>query len=580
MKKIIAMLLALVLVMGLFVGCNNEPVTPTTDSKDPAPSTDGATEGTTTEGEPAEIETPLVIQWDQGMGTDQFEPPYINDSLSYHTWMMWSKLFHSDTSVIKNLDFENFFKEDYVTHWDYSEDGKTATFYFREDMVWSDGVPVTAEDGYWSVLASIKAPESTIKALAFPEIVGYQDFVDGKTDTLEGLKFDGYKLIFELAEPNVNYRPSFWVLPAHCFEGVAWDKITTHDYWKAPVTCAPYKFAEAKFPDYVKLVRDDNFYGEKAGIKNVTCLSFKAGGNDAAIASMIAGESTITTRTVTSNGLLANQITNANPDCKILVMPTDNYRSFVFNMGTRTDGKNKASLIGEDPRARQAFSLLADEDTIAAYAGSSACKVMGNPSNLFTSHELDDARKSLDLEQAKKLLDEAGWNYDDTLEIFTWYSDQLSQDILNIFVADCAKIGVKAEIDLITENDTEYQDVTRNYDMLICQVPGSNVYPCSYVENICNPESGIAYVDYESNPWIAETYLPLIQQRKDTAEGSDERTAVYAKMQAEMYEDCIVIPLYVNATCIAYNAAQLYVPETAFDQYDNDLNLHLWKMLK
>lgn len=580
MKKIIAMLLALVLVMGLFVGCNNEPATPTTDGKDPAPSTDGATEGTTTEGEPAEIETPLVIQWDQEKSTDMLEAPFICDYLSYHTPMMWDRMYCYDETYDKQTQFDEYFVEQLVTGWEYSNDNKTVTFHFRDDAVWSDGEPITAEDAYFTAMVYILCPESTAGQWDFPEIVGFNDLIEGKTDTLAGMKVVGNDLVFELAEGNANFRPNMYILPAHCFEGVAWEDITTADYWKNPVTSGPYKFVEASFPDYFKLTRRDDYYGEPAGIKNVTCLSFKAGGVDAAIASVISNESTITTRSVTSNGLLANQIINANPDCVPVIMAAEHQRSLTFSQGTRSDGKDKAALIGEDPTGRQAITLVIDEDTIGKYVNCVPAKVMSAPHNKYYNPNFEDARPSQDLDKAKEMLTEAGWNFDDTLDIFCYYTDQLSLDVLEIIKTDAAKIGLKVNIDAHGD-DAAAAQALGNFDLIFHQAAGANIYPCNYIEGGLHKDWGSKWFGFDKpeNEWLLK-YTAMAEEAWEYDVADQKYYDLMHKMQAEMFEDCLTIPIYINSTVLVYNAAQVFIPETAFDKGDNKLDLHLWKMLK
>lgn len=581
MKKIIALLLALVMVISI-TACapakpeetkGTTPNTPTSGTED----TKG-TEGTVA---PSEIETPLVIQWDQAYGTDMFEAPYIDDSLSYHSSMMWEPLWELDTAVY-NETGEVIFK--LASGWTYNEDNTVITVTVRDNAVWSDGEPITAEDVAFTFMAAIKDPSSAY-AGHFTYVKGYDAFVAGETDTLEGLIVDGQTLTMELSQPGwFGYVPRVRILPAHCFEGVAYDKVSNHEaYWKAPVTSGPFKFVEASFPDYAKLTRFDEYYGAKAGIKNVTCVSFEAATTDAAIASMISGESHITTRTVTSSGLLAGQIVAANPDCKPMAMHSNSIRSFTFNMGTRTDGKDKAALIGQDAKARQAISLIIDEETIGAYLASPACTVFAPPSSAAVENKFADTHKAKDLEKAKQLLDEAGWNYDDTIDIMTFYQDQGTADILEIIKNDAEQIGVKVNINVISADVAEaaiYED--RNFDMLFFMLTGSDTAPSSPVIEELHSAGPVYYGhDKEENKWMGEKYDPLREVLYTATSATDpEYVAAVQDIADYIYEDCVIIPVYVNATVIVYNQAVLYIPDTEFDYFDSVFHYDQWKLLK
>lgn len=575
MKKLIALLLALVLVVGMFAGCGKTEAEVNPEQAQPE-ATEGAEAAPTEEQAPpaeeaGESETPLVIQWDQNNGTDVIEPPYVASSLSYHTRMIWSQIYE-ENDAYQRTDPE-FYAWDLGTSIVANEDNTEYVVTIREDAVWSDGEPVTADDVAFSVMVNILDPVSTA-AKPFNKVVGFEALTNGEAETLEGMSVEGNTITFKLVEPNANFAPNLFVLPAHCFEGLAWAEISTADYWKNPVTSGPYVVAETSFPDYMKLTRNDNYYGLAAGIKNITCVSYETAGSDAAVAAMITGEADITTRTVTSSGVIANEIADANPDCVIKTMHSDLVRGFVFNMGNRSDGNNKDVLVN-DANARLAISLLIDEDTIADYLASVACKTYGNPNNPYTPHDYDNDNKSLDLEKAKSLLDAAGWNYDDEIEILCYYTDQPSLDVLEIIKADAAKIGVKMKVNVITENAGVAIYTDKNFDIMFFQGNGKALDPGEGLSNLTKESWTFTY----PTSWIPEKYGPLQDAKNAAVPGTEEFTTALHAMIAANQEDMLFIPVYVNATVITYNTAHVYIPETAFDYYDDVLDLHEWKML-
>jgi len=577
LKKLIALLLAVLMMVAVFSACAPEP-TPTPDP-DPQPQPSNPDDPTPTpdptpdpDPVPTESETPLVIQWDQVNGTDKFEATHVDATRSYHTFMMWEQLYQTDNTYQESDD--GYYVWRLAVGFERSEDNTSITYTLRDDMVWSDGEPITVDDVVFSVMASIKDPISTQVAV-YKDVVGYEALVNGEADTLAGMTTEGNTITFTMIAPSATMHYNPFVLPAHCFEGVAWSDFSNADYWYAPVTSGPYKFVDANYPDYVNLTRNELYYGEPAGIKNVTCVSFEAATNDAAIAAMISNQSDITTKSITSNGLLANQITDMNPDCVSIAMYSDNYRALIFNDGTRTDGKNKDILVN-NPKARLAISLLVDEDTIADYTATLPVKVMGNPVNPLTTHEFDNANKSLDLEKAKKLLDEAGWDYNEVIEIFCYYTDQLSLDVLEIIKADAAKIGVQMKINVVAENSSVAMNEERNWDIMFYQAPGTAKHPASAGHQLCmtsrpyrNPESP-TFKKYEElrDAWnaISDSFSP-------------EGIAASQAIAAFNYENVDVIPIYTASSIIVYNTARIEIPETAFDHNDNVLDFHLWKML-
>lgn len=566
MKKLIALLLALVMVLGMFAACAPAEEEPAGSSS--AENTPPATSE-------QESETPLVIQWDQATGTDRFEPPYKDNSLSYHTIFLWSKLYDTDQS--KEKDDDSRIVWDLATKMEWSADDLSVTITIRDDAKWHDGEAVTAEDLAFTIWANVVDPISTSKG-GWDKVVGYEALSNGEATELEGVKVvDDYTLTITRTEPMAEWMPNFQVLPAHCFEGVAAEDLSTSAYWDNPIGSGPYKIATVNCPDGFTMTRNDDYYGKRAGIKNVTAVSIEAAGSDAAVAAVISGDVDITTRTVTSAGPIASNIVKQNPDCVSKAMYSNNIRSFVFNMGQRTDGNNKDVLVNSAD-ARLAISLLIDEDTIAQYVAADACKVMGNPNNANTTHELDDANKSLDVDKAKSLLDAAGWDYDTEIDILDYYGDTVVAGVMEIIKADFAKAGVKMNHVVVAGmanlGDILYTD--RNWDLMFYQAGNSDENPAAALGML----KGESWTFMYPNTAIVDKYMALQSAVDTNVYGTQAHTDAVHAIQKANYEDTLIIPVYVNSTVIVYNAAHIYVPDTAFDYYDNVLDLDQWVMLK
>jgi len=580
MKKLIALLLAVVMVVGLFVACDStDPVetTPNQGGNETTPN-QGGNETKPSESTPdaqTESETPLVIQWDEANGSHQFGQPYIDNSLSYHSVFMWEPLYRTDASKPVDSETLSHIVWCLATGYEWTDDNLSVTITLRDDLKFSDGQPITVEDLIWTAHCYVLDPTSK-SAASLKNVVGYEAVVNGEADTISGITAEGNKVTFKLVDPVAQWMPNFFILPKHCFEGIAWADIVNAPYWKAPVTTGPYKFVDAQYPDYAKLTRNEYYWGEPAGIKNVTCLSFEAATTDAAIASMISGDSHITTRTVTTSGVIANQIKAGNPAVEINSMYSNNIRALVFNFGKRTDGKC-IDLLVNDANVRKAISLLVDEVTIGEYVAGNPCILASNPDNQYTSHDYDADHVSLDTAKAKELLDAAGWDYNTVIEICCYYTDQVSLDVLEIIKADGASIGVQFEIDVVTENAGDYLYTTRNYDIMFYQGGGGDLSPFIGSGVL---KSTSAWTFMHPCDWINEKYDPMIIELEGLVAGTPEYTEQMNKIAKANYDDTIIIPIYVNSTVMCYNSDVIYVPETAFDYYDNVLDLHLWKMLK
>lgn len=85
--------------------------------------------------------------------------------------------------------------------WTVSEDGRIYTFQIRKDVKFSDGTPLTPEDVVFSFKRTIKDPSSRFFS-DFLKIVGAEDYRDGKSADVSGLRISGDKLVIESKKPN------------------------------------------------------------------------------------------------------------------------------------------------------------------------------------------------------------------------------------------------------------------------------------------------------------------------------------------------------------------------------------------
>ncbi|MDH3735251.1 MAG: ABC transporter substrate-binding protein [Gemmatimonadota bacterium] len=117
-----------------------------------------------------------------------------------------------------------------ASSWEIDETG--VTFDLRDDVVWHDGRPVTAED--------VKFTFDTAKNPAVASPLGSVYLANVSTATVES----PYRIRFEFAElqaePLENF---FWPpVPRHLLEGVPAEEIAAHPFGRQPVGSGPYTF--------------------------------------------------------------------------------------------------------------------------------------------------------------------------------------------------------------------------------------------------------------------------------------------------------------------------------------------------
>jgi oligopeptide transport system substrate-binding protein len=143
---------------------------------------DEAAEGTTAaeEGQPA-AEQVITINWGA-------EPPSLDPGLATDTTSANILLNIMDPLVKLDENLEAV--ENAAESWEVSEDGKTVTFTLRDDLAWTNGDPVTAEDYEWSWKRTISPELAADYAYQFFGIVGAEDYngCDAEQDDCAALR--------------------------------------------------------------------------------------------------------------------------------------------------------------------------------------------------------------------------------------------------------------------------------------------------------------------------------------------------------------------------------------------------------
>jgi peptide/nickel transport system substrate-binding protein len=270
--------------------------------------------------------------------------------------------------------------------WKISDDHLRITVRLRDNIRWHDGVPITSKD--------VKFTMDKIKDPAIPALnkEGYFD----KLDHIEVV--DDRTVVFVWKEP---YAPSLyaitqvWPIPEHIYGK---GDFLTNPANRAPVGSGPFKFAEWKTSQYIKIVRNDDYWGKKAYLDAVI---FRVIEDDAvALHAMRAGE---------IDEMRATQIQwEKQTNDKDFLSRFNKYHYYIPSYNYL--GWNCRSVWFNDKRVRLAMTLLFDRESINAKIYSGFAKLVSGPFYINSwSYDRTVKPHPFDPQRAKQLLDEAGW---------------------------------------------------------------------------------------------------------------------------------------------------------------------------
>ncbi|MCR4407361.1 MAG: peptide ABC transporter substrate-binding protein [Anaerolineae bacterium] len=380
-----SVLAAVVVIAVVVTSCQPTPA-PTTPSKatEPPKATPTPTPALTSP-PPAERKIMTII-FTQEPAT--LNPLYSNmwfEAILQQLWSCWAWEFDNQNTAFPRLVTEIPSTE----NGGISEDGLTITMHLRDDIVWSDGTPITSADFVFTYDMYMDPGNSV--ATQYPY------------DSLESIEApDERTVVMHFTKPFAPWQALFWrgVLPKHVLEPVFETKgsIDQADWNLAPtVGCGPFKFAEWESGSFMRFVKNENYW---LGQPKLDEIFIRFVPDDASqTAALVAGDADLGTFPPLSD-VPALQ----DAGLKIVVQPSGYQEGWFFNF------RDMAHPAVKDVRVRQAIAMAIDRDAINRDLLLGLTKAPETYWDSLPEYRAPDIEPwKYNPEEAKRLLEEAGW---------------------------------------------------------------------------------------------------------------------------------------------------------------------------
>ncbi|CAN5861490.1 hypothetical protein BH10CHL1_BH10CHL1_46870 [soil metagenome] len=381
---------------------------------------------------------------------------------------------------------------DLATSWETSQDGLVYTFHLRNDVKFTDGVQLTANDVKWTMEAFLH-PDSGIpfgRILSLDAIKGAEDFIAKKAEAVEGIKVvDDYTLEITLAHPQSNFLDKVRgvnIHPKHILEKIAYKDLLTSEYAKTkPVGSGPFKLGEYVPDQYYVLEANEDYYAGRPYLDKIIMRIGLSGAT--AVAALEAGEIQIAgTVTADDYGRLKEK-----PDIALVGGALGGGLSVFPNL-------TKAPF--NDLKVRQALMYAIDREAIvkAYYQDGQLAQVLN--SNLTGPQASPNVEKfEYNPDKAKQLLADAKWDPNYEVQFLSYYQSDFDKRIPAAMQQYWADVGVKVNLvylDGATWVQRVYAD--KNFDLsygccgwvdpaALSEVSCEQFYPAGYNTSLyCN----------------------------------------------------------------------------------------------
>ena len=481
-----------------------------------------------------------------------------------------------------------------------AQDLRSITWTLRDDVVWSDGTPFTAEDVAFTAAYCTDPTGGCSSAAAFQGVAGVEA-VDAHTVRID---FD-VPMLFPYAPFVGSIVP---VLQKRQFEqctGARAPECTDENF--APIGTGPFKVDEFRPNDVVRYVVNERYRNpDQPAFSSVL---MKGGGDavSAARAVLVTGEFDYGWNLQVAPEILADMEQAGRGEVlsafgtfveRLVVNMTNPDPAVGDTRSTYQDGANPHPFLS-DPMMVRALSMAIDRGILveAGYgpAGRVTCNVL--PAPPVYASTANDSCLTQDVEDANRLLDEAGWvrgrdgvRAKDGVRLSILYqtsTNSVRQDTQALIKQMWREIGVETELrninasvffggDLASPDTFQkfYADIqmyTNNFDGTdpqaymagwVCEeIPGpDNQWLGSNISRYCNPE-----------------YDALAAEFAKTA-GIEQRAAIAKRMNDLLIADGVVIPLIHRGEI---GARSLSLGGVRHNAWDATLwNIHEWHRVK
>lgn len=358
-------------------------------------------------------------------------------STSMVTWNIFEPLVRYD--AVKGE-----FKPANAESWEISPDGLVYSFTLKKGVKFHNGREVTADDFKYSIERVLDPKNASPNSGSLMGIAGSQEFVDGKSDEVSGIKVvDPNHLEITLAKPDNTYLSTFSMpytaaVPKEAVEEKG-DK-----FGQEPVGAGPFKFSSWIRDSEIVLEGNKEYH---AGGPYLEKVVYKI------MTDQTARDNSFASKQLDMMVLGDAQYTRYKSDPafkeQIVEVPELFTRNLKFNL--------KKEGPWQDVRVRQAINYAIDRETIIkTVIQDKAYPAVGVLPSSIQGYDENVTSYKYDPEKAKALLEEAGYADGFTLNILTTSHPAFGLPAVEALSGYLEEVGIKVEteqVDFATMTD-------------------------------------------------------------------------------------------------------------------------------
>lgn len=436
------------------------------------------------------------------------------------------------------------FKPELAERWEYSSDKRSLTFFLRQDITWSDGVAVTADDVRFSWQAQ-SHPDIGWVGAEYKEPIEDVEVIDAHTVRFHfEYPFAGQML----------YANEGVIIPKHAWSALPFDQWRANADWflEHLVVSGPFTIDSWRANDEFRLVRNERYFDPELPYLDQVVLRVIPD-RASQLVQLEAGS--------------VDYINAISPDDRRRIMHTPNlvFTNY-WGRGYAFISWNLRKPLFDDSRVRRALTMAIDRQAIVEtlWGEFGRLAITPVPQNIWASKR-DLPPIAFDPKEAMKILAEQGWSDHDgdgtidrdgkpfAFELVTNLGNQQRMDSIVMVQEHLARIGIEVTTRNIPFNSLMPQLNTGDYDAVLIKLSVATDLDFSqyHSRNIASGRNFYAYSDPEVDGWL---------EAARRVEKAEDMGPYLDKIQDRLYRDEVHTFVW-ESQIVGAHLARLHGPE-------------------
>ncbi len=453
-----------------------------------------------------------------------------------------------DRLVVINTD--GTFDPRIAKSWDI--DGTDITFHLDENAKWHDGEPVTAEDIVYTFRLQSSPDVQWLRQSNVKYLEGTDD--NGKEtgeDSIAVTAVDEHTVKLQLKQPADETRifstilRDVFVLPSHLLKDIPDADIKDAPFWSSPVGSGPFIFNSQIDGERVEGDANPEYFLGRPNFDHIVIRFMDA---STLAAALLNGEVDITSDVSISD----LDTLKANPDITVESKKSFQYQDLCLNLKDDAFSDKNVRIAFDKAINKQAII-----DNLYKGFGEPAKTILSSSHPYFNQSVLGNA---YDPDAAKKLLEDAGFDFTRTYELTVPKGNQARERSAILIQQDLKAVGV--DVSIVTYDfATALQNMRDNkYDLLLMGSAG----------RVDPEDGGVSYFSHTEDPKFKELW-----DKQASGTSFEERKSYLDEYQQYFVEEVPIVVLYFPDRLVFFRNRLSNVPIT--DQTDFWINKKSWE---